>query len=142
MPQYLIVAKGAVNMNLSNLCPMQLPWAPYYLMDSKIPHQALEMCLELFAKMINVADITRATPMSDWLRAPCVRLGHNAMDRRLSLLNQGFEPMVAGARVIRWMQGKVAWYQKATLPNIFSTRCGYCDRSRSPPRWSPSLSCG
>jgi hypothetical protein len=97
MPQSM-VAQGVVNMNLPSICPVPLPsWAPY-LMDSKIPHQALEICLELFATMTNVADITRATPMSDWLRAPCVRLGPNAMDRHLSLLNQGFEPTAPGAK--------------------------------------------
>jgi hypothetical protein len=117
------VAQGAVPMNLANLCPIPLAWAPYF-MDSKTPYEALEMGRGLLATLGSVADRTRAAPMLDWLRAACVRLGPNVDDRRLSLLNQSFEPTAPDARVIRWMQGKVARYQKPFMTNTLPTGAG------------------
>jgi hypothetical protein len=36
------VAQGGINMDLSNLCPIPLAWAPYF-MDFKAPFEALKM---------------------------------------------------------------------------------------------------
>jgi hypothetical protein len=86
-------------------------------MDSKTPYEALEMGRKLVATLSNVADQTRASPLLDWLRAACVGLGPNAADRGMRLQNQGFNPTAPNARVIMWMQNKVARYQKAGIPN-------------------------
>jgi hypothetical protein len=106
------VPLGGVNMNLSNLCPIPLAWAPYF-MGFKTPHEALQMGRTLLGTLTTVADRNRAAPLADWLRTTCVRLGPNAADRVRSVLDQGFEPTAPDARVITWMQGKVAPYLKA-----------------------------
>jgi hypothetical protein len=105
-------AQGGVNMNLANLCPIPLAWAPYF-MNFKTPFVALNMGKALVATLDDVTQRTRASPMLDWLRATCVRLGHNADDRRQSLLDQGFEPTAPDAWVIMWMQNKLMPYRKA-----------------------------
>jgi hypothetical protein len=98
-------------MNLSNLCPIPTAWAPYFL-DFKNPYDALKMGRLLMATLTTVADRNRAAPLLDWLRATCVRLGPNAADRVRSLLDQGFEPTAPDARVVTWMQSKLAPYLK------------------------------
>lgn len=108
-------AAGGVDMNLSNLCPIPTAWAPYFL-DFKTPWEALQMGRVLLGTLPTVADRNRAGPMLDWLRATCVILGPNAADRVRSLLDQGFEPTVPDARVITWMQAKLAPYLKVGTP--------------------------
>jgi hypothetical protein len=109
------VAQGGVSMNLSNLCPIPLAWAPYFL-DFKAPYEALTMGKRLMATLDDVAHRTRAAPLLDWLRATCLRLGPNADDRNRSVLDQGFEPTAPDARVVMWMQNKLLPYCKAALP--------------------------
>jgi hypothetical protein len=65
------VPLGGVDMNLSNLCPIPLAWAPYF-MDFKTPHEALQMERVLMGRLIAVADRNWAAPLMDWLRAACV----------------------------------------------------------------------
>jgi hypothetical protein len=117
-------AAGGVDMNLSNLCPIPTAWAPYFL-DFKTPWEALQMGRVLLGTLPTVADRNRAGPMLDWLRATCVILGPNAADRVRSLLDQGFEPTVPDARVITWMQAKLAPYLKV------GTACPGCPRGPS-----------
>jgi hypothetical protein len=62
------VAQGGVDMNLSNLCPIPLAWAPYF-MDFKTPREAWEMGKALVATLGDVAHRTRTAPLADWLRA-------------------------------------------------------------------------
>ena len=90
-------------MNMVNLCPIPLAWAPYFL-DFKSPHEALAMGRLLVATLVEATERTQAAPLLDWLRATCVRLGPNAADRVRGLLDQGFEPTVPDARVVMWMQ--------------------------------------
>jgi hypothetical protein len=71
------VALGGVQMNLSNLCPIPLAWAPYFL-DFKTPYDALKMGRVLIGMLTLVVDRNQAAPLLDWLRATCVRLGPNA----------------------------------------------------------------
>jgi hypothetical protein len=111
----MTVAQGGVAMNLSNMCPIPLAWAPYF-MDFKTPQEALRMGQALIATLGDVTHRTRAAPLLDWLRATCVRLGPNAVDRKRSLLDQGFEPTAPDARVIKWMQKKVAPYRVLIAP--------------------------
>jgi hypothetical protein len=106
------VPLGGVNMNLSNLCPIPMAWAPYF-MDFKTPHEALKMGRILLGTLTTVADRNRATPLLDWLRTTCVRMGPHAADRVRSVLDQGFETTAPDARVVTWMQGKLAPYLKA-----------------------------
>jgi hypothetical protein len=113
------VAQGGVAMNLANMCPIPLAWAPYFL-DFKTPHAALQMGHALIATLGTVAHRTRAAPLLDWLRATCLRLGPNAADRRRSLLDQGFEPTAPDARVVKWMQKKLAAYRLPTIANVAS----------------------
>jgi hypothetical protein len=105
-------AQGGVRMNLANFCPIPLAWAPYFL-DFKTPHEALLMGRKLIASLDDASHRARADPMLDWLRAACTRLGVNATDRIRSLLNHEYEPAVPDARVIHWMQAKLAPYQQA-----------------------------
>jgi hypothetical protein len=65
MPSTTVV-QGGVNMNVPNLCPIPLPWAPYF-MDFKAAFKALKMGKALMATLDNVAQQTRATPLLDWL---------------------------------------------------------------------------
>jgi hypothetical protein len=44
-----------VNMNLSNLCPIPMAWAPY-CMDFKTPHEALQMGSILLGTLTTVAN--------------------------------------------------------------------------------------
>jgi hypothetical protein len=53
------VAQGGVNMNLWNLCPIPLAWAPYFI-DFKAPFKALTMGRALMATLDDVAQCTRA----------------------------------------------------------------------------------
>jgi hypothetical protein len=46
-------AQGGVNMKLSNMCPIPLAWAPYFL-DFQTPHAALQMGWALIAMLGNV----------------------------------------------------------------------------------------
>jgi hypothetical protein len=108
------VAQGGVTMNLSNMCPIPLVWAPYFL-DFKTPHAALQMGHALIATLGTVAHRTQAAPLLDWLRATWLRLGPNAADRQRSLLDQGFEPTAPDARVVKWMQKKLAAYRLPTI---------------------------
>jgi hypothetical protein len=85
MPQPTILA-GVVSMNLSNLCPIPLAWAPYFL-DFKDPFIAYEMGKALMTTLTDARDRAMAGPMLDWLRAACARLGNNGTDRNKSLLN-------------------------------------------------------
>jgi hypothetical protein len=113
------VPLGGVDMNLSNLCPIPLAWAPYF-MDFKTPHEALQMGRVLLGTLTTVADRNWAVPFIDWLRATCVRKGAAAATRNISVLNQGFEPTAPDARVITRMQGKLAPYLKAgALPRLW-----------------------
>jgi hypothetical protein len=111
------VAQGGVDMNLSNMCPIPLAWAPYFL-DFKEPRAALEMGHALVATLGTVEHRTRAGPILDWFRATCTRLGANAADRRRSLLDQGFEATAPDARVITWMQRRLAPYKVPTASNV------------------------
>jgi hypothetical protein len=52
------VPLGGVEMNLSNLCPIPLAWAPYFL-DFKTPHEALQMRRVLLGTLTTVADRNR-----------------------------------------------------------------------------------
>jgi hypothetical protein len=113
MPQ-VTTAQGGVEMNLSNLCPIPLAWAPYF-MDFKEPYAALEMARMLMASLDSAAHRTLAAPLLDWMRAACTHLGPNAADRTRSLLDQGYEPATPDARVIKWMKAKVAPYQKVGI---------------------------
>jgi hypothetical protein len=70
----------------------------------------------LVATMTGVGNRTRAAPLLDWLQGSCVRLGTNAATRRLSLLNHNLEPTAPDARVVKWMQTKVAHYLKYAAP--------------------------
>jgi hypothetical protein len=108
------MAQGGVKMNLSNFCPIPLAWAPYFL-DSKKPVEALNMGRLLVASLTEVDHRARASPLLDWIRAACTRLGPNAVDRDRSVLNQGYEPTAPDARVIKWMKNKLAPYQQAGL---------------------------
>jgi hypothetical protein len=110
MPQ-VTVNQGGVEMNLTNLCPIPLAWAPYF-MDFKTPYEALEMARILVTGLEDATLRTLASPLLDWSRAACTRLGANATDRIHSLLDQGFEPATPDARVIKWMKAKLAPYQK------------------------------
>jgi hypothetical protein len=96
-------------MNLPNLCPIPLGWAPYF-MDFKTPYEALTMGKALIGTLETVAQRTRASPLLDWLRAACVWLGASIVNRRLSLVHQEFEATAPDARVVMWMQGKLAPY--------------------------------
>jgi hypothetical protein len=112
------VAQGGVDMNLSNLCPIPIAWAPYFL-DFKAPYEALQMGKALLATLETVAQWMRAMPLLGWLRATCVWLGPNAMDRTTrSMLDQGFEPTALDVRVVTWMQSKLALYQKASRVSL------------------------
>jgi hypothetical protein len=111
------VALGGVPMNLSNLCPIPIAWAPYF-MDFKTPHEALQMGRTLLGTLTSVADRNRATPLLDWLRTTCVRMGPIMEDRVRSLLDQGFEQTSPDARVITWMQGKLSPYLKAGITAV------------------------
>jgi hypothetical protein len=103
-------------MNLSNMRPIPLAWAPYFL-DFKDPHAALQMGHTLIATLGTVEHRTRAGPILDWLRATCTRLGANAADQRRSLLDQGFEATAPDARVIlrgcseNWPRTRCRWPQ-------------------------------
>jgi hypothetical protein len=86
-----MVPLGGVDMNLLNLCPIPLAWAPYF-MDFKTPHEALQMGSVLLGTLTTVANQNWATPLIDWLRAACVRKGAAAETRNLGVLDQDFEP--------------------------------------------------
>jgi hypothetical protein len=60
MPQ-ATAAQGGVEMNLSNLIPIPLAWAPYF-MDFKSPYEALEMAQLLIASLDNVTHWTMLLP--------------------------------------------------------------------------------
>jgi hypothetical protein len=60
------VAQGRVDMNLANLCPIPLAWAPYFL-DFKAPYDALKMGRALMGTLDNVEQRTCASPVVDWL---------------------------------------------------------------------------
>jgi hypothetical protein len=80
MPQTTVAQRG-IDMNLSNLCPIPLAWAPYF-MDFKVPFDALQMGKMLIATLNDVAQQTWASPLLDWLWATCVvRLGPHAANR-------------------------------------------------------------
>jgi hypothetical protein len=114
MPQPT-VAQGRIAMNLARFCPLPTAWAPYFL-DFKTPFEALQTGRTLVATMTDVGDRTRAGPLLDWLRGSCVRLGTNATSRRLSRLNHNFEPTAPDARVVKWMQAKIAPYLQYAAP--------------------------
>jgi hypothetical protein len=98
------VPQGGVDMNFSNMCQIPLAWAPYFL-DFKAPHVALEMGQALISTLGTVKQCTRVAPIIDWLQATCVRLGPNAANRHLSMMDQGFELTAPDAQVvIQWMQ--------------------------------------
>jgi hypothetical protein len=126
-------AQGMLTMYLSNLCPIALAWATYF-MDFKTPYEALEMRRKLVATLANAADQTRASPILDWLRAACVHLGPNAANRCLSLVNQGFEPTAPGARVIMWMLDKVSHNQKMVLHDLPLAGVGAVAGAPIPPK--------
>lgn len=98
-------------MNLSNLCPIPMAWVPYF-MDFKTPREALQMGRTLMGTMTSVAERNHVAPMLDWLRGACVRMGANAAMRSRSVLDQEFESTAPDARVITWMQAKLAPYLK------------------------------
>jgi hypothetical protein len=98
-------AQDGVEMNLSNLCPIPLAWAPYFYgfqgtIQGPWNSQSIGNIIG------NATHWTLAAPL---LHA---RLGANAADQTQSLLNQGFEPATPDARVIRWMKTRLAPYQK------------------------------
>jgi hypothetical protein len=116
-------AQGGTAMNLTNLCPLPLAWTPYFL-DSKSPYEALKMGRSLVVTMTEPNDRALASPFLDWLRGACVWLGTGNANRRLSLLNQNYEPTAPDARVIRWMSAKTARYTRATRSLPQPTDCG------------------
>jgi hypothetical protein len=105
------VPLGGVNMNLQNLCPIPMAWVPYFL-DFKAPRKALQMGKLLMGTLTSVAKQNRVAPLLDWLRATCVRMGANAALRTRSVLDQDFESTAPDARVVTWMQSKLAPYLK------------------------------
>jgi hypothetical protein len=106
------VPLGGVNMNLSNLCPIPRAWLPYFL-DFKTPYEALKIGRLLMGTLTLVAERNCVVPLLDWLRATCMRRGAGAVNRTISILNQEFESTAPDARVITWMQAKLAPYIKA-----------------------------
>jgi hypothetical protein len=110
IPQ-VTTAQGGVEMNLSNFCPLPLAWAPYFL-DFKEPYEALKLGRLLVASLDDPTHRAHASPLLDWMRAACTRLGPNAADRDRSLMDQGFEPTAPDARVIKWTKARLAPYQK------------------------------
>jgi hypothetical protein len=99
-------------MNLANLCPIPIAWAPYFL-DFKTPHETLQIRRVLMGMQTLVAVRNRAAPLLDLLQTTCVRLGPNPADHVHSVLDQGFEPTAPDAHVITCMQAKLAPYLKA-----------------------------
>jgi hypothetical protein len=60
------VPQGGVNMNLANLCPIPIAWAPYFL-DFKTSWDALQMGRILMGTLTTVADQNQTAPLLDWL---------------------------------------------------------------------------
>jgi hypothetical protein len=73
----------------------------------------------LISSLETVAQRTRASPLLDWPQAAFVWLGASMVNRRLSLVHQEFEATAPDARVVMWMQGKLAPYtQTAVTPAV------------------------
>ncbi len=60
----LMVAQEGVDMNLSNLCPIPIAWAPYFI-NFKAPFEALQMGKALLATLETVTQWMRAMPLLD-----------------------------------------------------------------------------
>jgi hypothetical protein len=92
-------------MNLANLCPIPLAWAPY-IMDSKTPFDPLKMGRDCLVAMRGVHNRIQALPLLDWLQASCVWLRANLADCHQSLVNQNYEATTPDTHVLKWIHSQ------------------------------------
>jgi hypothetical protein len=111
------VLTGVVEMRLACLCPIPHAWAPYFLKPLS-PTDALTMGRQLIATLIEPAARASLEPLTDWLRAACVRFGPNQNDRTRSVMDVGFESVTPDARVVKWMQRRLTPHLLPVLPPV------------------------
>jgi hypothetical protein len=109
------VANGGVDLLMCCMCPIAMAWAPYFL-DFKTPFQAYTMGQALMTTLADAAERAQVEPMVDWLRTCTQRLGPQAGNRSLSVLNQDFEPIAPGPRVITWMKKRLDHFRLPYVP--------------------------
>jgi hypothetical protein len=111
----VIEADGGTGINVSNIFPIALAWAPYF-MQLQSPYEAFKKGQALIATLNDVTERARADPLLNWLRAACTQFGDSAVDSRLCLVNQKFHLTAPDVTVLRWMRAKINIYQKEEVP--------------------------
>jgi hypothetical protein len=114
MPELAVVA-GAVEMQLSCICPVPLAWAVYFL-DFKTPIAAYQMGEALVATLPTAEQRLQADPLLDWLRASTRRLGAPVGEREISALHLDLLETTPDPRVIQWLSRKLSRFKLPLLP--------------------------